>query len=46
MALLNENEMSFALKNLATKYLNEPSDTFAELFGKDAKFAEVPLDIA
>jgi DNA polymerase I len=46
MALLNENEMSFALKNLATKYLNEPSDTFSELFGKDAKFAEVPLDIA
>lgn len=46
MALLNENEMSFALKNLATKYLAEPSDTFAELFGKDAKFAEVPLDIA
>jgi DNA polymerase-1 len=46
MALLNENEPSFALKNLATKYLNEPSDTFAELFGKDAKFAEVPLDIA
>lgn len=46
MALLNENEMSFALKNLATKYLAEPSDTFSELFGKDAKFAEVPLDIA
>jgi DNA polymerase I len=46
MALLNENEMSYALKNLATKYLAEPSDTFAELFGKDAKFAEVPLDIA
>jgi DNA polymerase-1 len=46
MALLNENEMSFALKNLATKYLNEPSDTFAELFGKDAKFATIPLDIA
>lgn len=46
MALLNENEPSFALKNLATKYLAEPSDTFAELFGKDAKFAEVPLDIA
>jgi DNA polymerase I len=46
MALLNENEMSFALKNLATKYLNEPSDTFSELFGKDAKFAKVPLDIA
>ena len=46
MALLNENEPSFALKNLATRYLNEPSDTFSELFGKNAKFAEVPLDIA
>ncbi|MFE4202108.1 DNA polymerase [Aneurinibacillus aneurinilyticus] len=46
MALLNENEPSFALKNLATKYLNEPSDTFATLFGKDAKFAKIPLDIA
>lgn len=46
MPLLNENEPSFALKNLATRYLGEPSDTFAELFGRDAKFAEVPLDIA
>lgn len=46
MHVLNENEPSYALKNLATKYLGEPSDTFAELFGKDAKFAEVPLDIA
>lgn len=46
MHVLNENEMSYALKNLSTKYLAEPSDTFAELFGKNAKFAEVPLDIA
>lgn len=46
MHLLNENEPSYALKNLATKYLNAPSDTFEELFGRDAKFAEVPLDIA
>lgn len=46
MALLNENEPSFALKNLATRYLNEPSDTFAELFGRDAKFDEIPLDVA
>lgn len=46
MHILNENEESFALKNLATKYLNEPSDTFSELFGKDAKFATIPLDIA
>jgi DNA polymerase I len=46
MHLLNENEESFKLKDLATKYLSEPSDTFSELFGKDAKFAEVPLDLA
>src|SRR5690554_6403251 len=46
MHLLNENEPSYALKNLATKYLKEPSDTFGELFGKDAQFAEIPLDIA
>jgi DNA polymerase I len=46
MSLLNENEPSFALKNLATKYLKEPSDTFAELFGKNAAFAEIPLDVA
>lgn len=46
MHLLNENEPTYALKNLATKYLKEPSDTFAELFGKDAQFAEIPLDIA
>ena len=46
MVMLNENEPSYALKNLATKYLKEPADTFAELFGKNAKFAEIPLDIA
>lgn len=46
MHLLNENEESFKLKDLAPKYLNEPSDTFAELFGKNAQFKEVPLDIA
>lgn len=46
MHLLNENEPSLALKNLATKYLKEPSDTFSELFGKNAAFAEVPLDVA
>jgi len=46
MSMLNENEPSFALKNLATKYLREPSDTFDELFGKNAKFAEIPLDVA
>jgi DNA polymerase I len=46
MHLLNENEPSFKLKDLATKYLDEPSDTFSELFGKDAQFAKVPLDLA
>jgi DNA polymerase I len=46
MHLLNENEESFALKDLATKYLREPSDTFETLFGKDAKFNTIPLDVA
>lgn len=46
MHLLNENEPSFALKNLATRYLNEPSDTYEELFGRNAQFAEIPLDVA
>lgn len=46
MHLLNENEPSYALKNLATKYLREPSDTFDELFGRNAQFADIPLDIA
>lgn len=49
MHVLNENEKqqgsSFRLKDLATKYLKEPSDTFATLFGK-TPFAEVPLDVA
>lgn len=46
MHLLNENEESFKLKDLAPKYLNEPSDTFSELFGKNTQFNTVPLDIA
>jgi len=46
MHLLNENEPSYKLKDLAPVYIGSESDTFAELFGKDAKFAEVPLDIA
>lgn len=46
MHLLNENEDSFKLKDLAPKYLGAESDTFAELFGKNAQFADVPLDIA
>lgn len=50
MYLLNENEAahggSFRLKDLAPKYLGVEGDTFSELFGKNAQFAEVPLDIA
>lgn len=46
MHLLNENEESFKLKDLAPKYLGAPADTFASLFGKNAQFREVPLDIA
>src|SRR5699024_5168144 len=34
MILLNENEESYALKNLATKYLRIPSKTYGQLFGK------------
>ena len=33
MILLNENEESYALKNLATKYLRIPSKTYGQLFG-------------
>ena len=46
MAMLNENEPSFKLKDLATKYLRAPSDTFEQLFGKNANFAKIPLDVA
>jgi DNA polymerase-1 len=45
MHLLNENEESFKLKDLAPKYLGVESDTFANLFG-NTLFSEVPLDIA
>lgn len=41
--VLNENEDSLALKKLATKYLGEEADTFEELFGKNAKYYEVPV---
>ncbi|MDH5159862.1 DNA polymerase [Heyndrickxia oleronia] len=46
MHLLNENEESFKLKDLAPKYLGVESDTFDVLFGKNAQFREVPMDIA
>ncbi|QOC57397.1 DNA polymerase I [Enterococcus phage 9181] len=44
MHLLKEDLMSYALKTLATQYLNIPSDTFSEMFGKNAKSAYIPLD--
>ena len=45
MHVLNENEESFKLKDLAPKYLKVESDTFGELFGKTL-FSDIPLDIA
>lgn len=45
MKMLNENESSYQLKQLATKYLKMPSMTYGQLFGKKS-FAEVPLDVA
>lgn len=46
MRLLNENEGTYALKNLATKYLKIPSKTYGELFGKKG-FDEISgLDLA
>lgn len=49
MHVLNENEPSFALKNLATKYgskfgFEDKSSTYEELFGKGG-FEYTPLDI-
>lgn len=46
MHMLNENEDSFRLKDLAPKYLRVESDTFEALFGKNAQFREVPSDLA
>lgn len=46
MKLLNENEKSYALKTLVSKYLNIPSKTYGQLFGKKG-FNEVSdLEIA
>lgn len=45
MKLLNENEMTYALKPLVTKYLRDDSQTYGELFGKRG-FNEIPLDQA
>lgn len=46
MAVLNENEPSFRLKDLVTKYCKLPSDTFDVLFGKNCKFNTVELKYA
>src|SRR5690625_4344849 len=45
MRLLNENESSYALKPLATKYLRDNSYTYGELFGQDG-FNEIDLETA
>lgn len=45
MAVLNENEMSYKLKDLVPKYLNIEADTFDALFGK-TPFNEVALKYA
>ncbi len=45
MKLLNENEPSYQLKPLVTKYLRDESYTYKELFGNKG-FNEVPLDQA
>ncbi|OAA90886.1 DNA polymerase [Clostridium ljungdahlii] len=50
MKILNENELTYALKNLATKYgkyfgFEDKSMTYEELFGKGG-FERTPFDIA
>ncbi|MEB9722625.1 DNA polymerase, partial [Bacillus cereus] len=45
MHMLNENEPSFKLKDLATKWLKKPSDKYDELFGKGG-FEGTPLKYA
>lgn len=44
--LMNENEMSYRLKDLAPKYLKCEADTFDALFGKNCLFSTVPLKYA
>lgn len=46
MHLLDEDLNSYKLKDLVTRYLNMPSSTFEEMFGKNAKFADVDVMIA
>src|SRR5690625_4835377 len=45
MRVLNENEPSYALKPLATKYLRDNSYTYGELFGQ-VGFNEIDLETA
>lgn len=50
MHILNENEPSYKLKDLATKYgkqfgFSDPSDTYETLFGRGG-FEGTPLDVA
>lgn len=46
MRLLNENEKSYALKTLVTKYLSIPSLTYGQLFGKKGFHEVSDLEIA
>src|SRR5699024_12001306 len=46
MKLLNENEPTYALKPLGSKYLRDKSYTYSELFGRGTGFDEIPLDVA
>lgn len=46
MKLLNENEMTYALKPLVSRYLGIESYGYADLFGKDVGFDEIELDTA
>lgn len=46
MKILNENEPTYRLKDLVTRYCKLPSDTFETLFGKNCRFDTVPLKYA
>ena len=46
MKLLNENESTYALKPLVSKYLRIESYGYADLFGKGTGFNEIDLDTA
>lgn len=46
MKVLNENEPTYRLKDLVTRYCKLPSDTFEALFGKNCRFDTVALKYA